>query len=317
MVLMSALNELPSKELFEQAAIELAIDPAMVEKDWYVTQVLTLMANLNLPGYKIVFSGGTSLSKAFGLIKRFSEDVDFKVISNQEPQSRKTLSDFKNAVVTALKDAGFSINPENIKARDGNKFFSIEIDYPSRFDQITGLRPHIQLEISVHSPELPPIHRPVQSLLGSLKKEAAEVESIACIDPLETAADKLSALVWRLPRQDFEAQSHDRSLVRHIHDLAALEARVGKDAKFRELTVAALQRDDHRNKEISGFSDEAKLNRLLDSLSKDYKKYRVEYDTFVRSVSYDMDDAVPDFDAALGSVRRLIEFVLASREGRY
>ena len=199
---MSVLNELPSKELFEQAATELVIDPAMVEKDWYVTQVLTLMAHLNLPGYTIVFSGGTSLSKAFGLIKRFSEDVDFKVISIQEPQSRKTLSDFKNAVATALKDAGFSIDPENIKARDGNKFFSIEVDYSSRFDQMTGLRPHIQLEISVHSPELPPIHRPVQSLLGSLKKEVAEVESIACIDPLETAADKLSALVWRLPMQN-------------------------------------------------------------------------------------------------------------------
>lgn len=310
MVLMLVLKELPSRELFEQAAIELAIDPAMVEKDWYITQVLTLMANLNLPGYKIIFSGGTSLSKAFGLIKRFSEDVDFKVISYSQPQNRKALSFLKNTVVTALKDAGISINPENIKARDGNKFFSIEINYLSRFDQMSGLRPHIQLEISVHSLELPPIHRQVQSLLGSLKKEAAEVESIACVDPLETAADKLSALVWRLPRQYFEVPNQDRSLVRHIHDLAALEARVGKDAKFRELVVVALQRDDHRNKEISGYSDEAKFNRLLESLSKDYKRYHAEYNTFVRSVSYGMDDTVPDFDDALGYLRRLIEFVL-------
>ena len=151
------LNQFPSKEQFEQAATELAISPAMVEKDWYVTQVLAFMAGINLPGYKIIFSGGTSLSKAHELIKRFSEDVDFKVIPEEKSPKRETLSKFKNAIVDALEGAGFPVNRDSLKAGSGNKYFSIDIDYISHFDPITGLRPHIQLEISFHDSALPHI----------------------------------------------------------------------------------------------------------------------------------------------------------------
>ncbi|MBK6621639.1 MAG: nucleotidyl transferase AbiEii/AbiGii toxin family protein [Saprospirales bacterium] len=78
---MSVMNASPSKEQLEQVAIELAIDPSMVEKDWNVTQVLAFLASKHFPGFDIVFSGGTALSKAHGLIQRFSEDVDFRVIT--------------------------------------------------------------------------------------------------------------------------------------------------------------------------------------------------------------------------------------------
>ncbi len=310
---MSVLKELPSKKQFEQAAAELAIDPAMVEKDWYVTQVLAFMANLNLPGYKIVFSGGTSLSKAHGLIKRFSEDVDFKVLTNEKSPDRKTLSEFKNAVIGALIKSGFLVNFGSLKARDGNKFFSIDINYNAHFAPVSGLRPHIQLEISITLLQLLHCECSVQSMLSELQKGPAEVGSIACVDPVETAADKLSALVWRIPKQVFEEQPNDRSLVRHIHDLAALEKRVQGESGFSQLVINSLQDDNERFIEITGRSNEEKFALLLDTLSKGHKKYREEYDTFVKNVSYAPEGVVPDFDMAVDAVKRLISIVLTSK----
>jgi predicted nucleotidyltransferase component of viral defense system len=48
--------------------------PAIIEKDYYVTEVLRIIAAI--AGDKIIFKGGTSLSKGWNLIQRFSEDID-------------------------------------------------------------------------------------------------------------------------------------------------------------------------------------------------------------------------------------------------
>jgi predicted nucleotidyltransferase component of viral defense system len=49
-----------------------------VEKDWWVVQTLALLFELEIGKY-LVFKGGTSLSKAWGVIERFSEDIDLAV----------------------------------------------------------------------------------------------------------------------------------------------------------------------------------------------------------------------------------------------
>jgi Nucleotidyl transferase AbiEii toxin, Type IV TA system len=66
---------------FEQAIIRAAehyrgqgLRPAIIEKDYYVTEALRIIANN--PGNKVIFKGGTSLSKGWNLIQRFSEDID-------------------------------------------------------------------------------------------------------------------------------------------------------------------------------------------------------------------------------------------------
>lgn len=290
----------------------MAIDPAMVEKDWHVTQVLAFMANLNLEGFKIVFSGGTSLSKAHGLIKRFSEDIDFKVITVEDFPNKKTLSNFKNAVVDALEKAGFPIDRESLMARDENKFFSIDLNYNSQFAPAAGLRPHVQIEISVNQPKLPTIERSVQSLFSTIAGSPSEVDAIDCIDPVETAADKLSALVWRIPKQVSDGLPRDRSLVRHIHDLAALEMTVEKNPNFPKLVIESCAQDNVRNKEISEFSNEEKFKLLIGTISNEENNCREEYNAFVLSVSYAEESAVPEFDTALEALKRLISLVLGS-----
>ena len=75
-----------NKEMFEQAVLKTAeflnIEPAIIEKDYYVTLFLR---ELSEKRDDIVFKGGTSLSKCYGIIKRFSEDIDLNVKGENKP----------------------------------------------------------------------------------------------------------------------------------------------------------------------------------------------------------------------------------------
>jgi hypothetical protein len=63
------------RDLFSETASQLGMNPAIVEKDFWVCWILKHL--FSEPGLKgqMVFKGGTSLSKVFGLIDRFSEDI--------------------------------------------------------------------------------------------------------------------------------------------------------------------------------------------------------------------------------------------------
>ena len=75
-----ALTDQDKRDVFEAAASRLDTLPSYVEKDFWVCLVLEALYNW-LPDEhpKLLFKGGTSLSKAFGLIRRFSEDIDLVV----------------------------------------------------------------------------------------------------------------------------------------------------------------------------------------------------------------------------------------------
>lgn len=306
------MNTFPNKEQFEQAAAELAIASTMVEKDWYVAQVLACLAGQQFPGFEIVFSGGTALSKAHGLIQRFSEDVDFRVISAEDSPSRQKLSEFKHAVVNSLRQAGFKVSaPE---ARDNNRYFTVDIEYDTFFDVHDALRPHIKLEVKVVSPQLPVKQMPVGSFLAKLGNRTPEVKGITCIDPVETAADKLSALAWRIPNRVRGEANDDPAIVRHIHDLAALENLVKDDVRFLRLVAASMQLDNDtllKNKSVYGLSNAKKFEQMLAILTQD-AEYRREYDQFVKGVSYAPEGAEPDYDSAMETVERLLQLVLAA-----
>jgi predicted nucleotidyltransferase component of viral defense system len=66
------MNAVPNKTLIVEVALELGIDPAFVEKDWYVVQMIREIVDADLFGAQLIFTGGTALSKAHQLIQRFS-----------------------------------------------------------------------------------------------------------------------------------------------------------------------------------------------------------------------------------------------------
>ena len=67
------------RRLVEGVAAALGTEPGLVEKEWHVVRAISVIAGLDHGLARPVFSGGTSLSVGWGLIKRFSEDIDFKV----------------------------------------------------------------------------------------------------------------------------------------------------------------------------------------------------------------------------------------------
>ena len=72
----------PSADLrrfFQEAGAQRGIAPHIVEKDFWVCWLLRLVFSDPKLGGHLVFKGGTSLSKVFGLIQRFSEDIDLSV----------------------------------------------------------------------------------------------------------------------------------------------------------------------------------------------------------------------------------------------
>src|ERR1700722_8273613 len=64
------------RDIFTEAASKLGIRPTIIEKDFWVCLVLKLLFQKSRFAKSLVFKGGTSLSKAHGLIERFSEDID-------------------------------------------------------------------------------------------------------------------------------------------------------------------------------------------------------------------------------------------------
>jgi hypothetical protein len=77
-----ALSKIERKNLIQKASFDLGMRFDVVEKDIWVCYVLGKLFSLKELQEKLVFKGGTCLSKAYGLIERFSEDVDLTISRN-------------------------------------------------------------------------------------------------------------------------------------------------------------------------------------------------------------------------------------------
>jgi len=258
-----------------------------------------------------VFSGGTSLSKGWELIRRFSEDIDFKVIapvSGSAGRDRKVRSAYRQHVIDALSGAGFMPVGETLIGNE-SRFFAVSFDYSGMFSTASGLRPHIRVEMSFQSPVLLPANRPLRSLISDAQGDSPEVPAFPCVDPIETAADKLSALSWRAIARRRGAEDDDPTIIRHLHDLAALENLASKAPGFRELVLSAAAIDTGRRGGEFPESPDARFATMLEILSSD-PLWATEYADFVRQVSFAAPDEVVGFEKALAACRRLVELVL-------
>lgn len=72
------LTEAQRRTVFEQTAANIKLPVASIEKDFWVTEILNILFSLTYAD-KMVFKGGTSLSKVWGVIRRFSEDIDIAI----------------------------------------------------------------------------------------------------------------------------------------------------------------------------------------------------------------------------------------------
>jgi len=306
------MNAAPDKTIIEEVALELGIDPAFVEKDWYVVQLIRALMTTDLFDAQLIFTGGTALSKAHRLLQRFSEDIDFRLILPTVPplsgsRQRKLLSAIRDRLRERIVTQ-FPMVVLQWKARDENRFFSFEVDYPSVVTPSTVLRPHVLIEFTATTLSLPPLILPVSSFITELTKTSPEMPAAICIDPVENAVDKLSALVWRVPDRVRQPADDDPDLVRHIHDLAALQPYAIRHVDFRRLAIGMIGQDDDRCDKITGWPVGKKLQLLLEILTSD-TEYRTEYTRFVQGMSYATGE-VPNYEEALAKLKMLMDHLL-------
>lgn len=82
---MDTVLQLTSKqrvELFEGAALKTGMDAVILEKDFWVCWTLKELFRLPTIGEHLIFKGGTSLSKVFKILDRFSDDIDVSIDRN-------------------------------------------------------------------------------------------------------------------------------------------------------------------------------------------------------------------------------------------
>jgi Nucleotidyl transferase AbiEii toxin, Type IV TA system len=304
------------RRLVEDVAARLESDPRLIEKDWHVTRAIGVLAALDREGAEPAFGGGTSLSKAWGLIRRFSEDIDFKVTmpAASRNRARRERGAYRERIVGALAAAGFEPMGEVVK-RDENRFFSASFLFASSFTAGRGLRPHIRVEMSLAPPALPATRRPIGSLVAQAQGLPPEVTEFLAVNPVETAADKLSALAWRVQARRRGSVDDDPTIVRHLHDLAALRTTAATAQEFPRLVRDALKADTGRGGEAVVPADPATLFAgMLDRLGHDPLWAR-EYEEFVEAVSFAApDDRIP-FGVALAATRELVGLMGSTSSG--
>ena len=169
---MDRVASLPSKEradLFREAGARRGTGSAVAEKDFWVCWVLKkLFADPTLKGH-IVFKGGTTLSKVFGIIQRFSEDVDlildWRLLGfgegaedpYQDFGSTTKQDQFNKAInQRAVKyiagellphfRSTFAACPKVAAQVDRGDAQAIQVAYPAAFSE-AYLRPSVRLEI--------------------------------------------------------------------------------------------------------------------------------------------------------------------------
>ena len=203
------------KEIIETVARELGRSEQMVEKDTIQSIFLFELAKSELP---FVFKGGTSLSKAYNLIDRFSEDIDLSM--NRRPtQSERVKS--KELISEIAENLGLVLsNPEEIKSRyDYNK-------YVFKYDSLFSVIPlEIIIETSYYQSVYPFDKHVVGSFVGRfcldrniilpVPFEAAEV--IMNVQSVErTFVDKVFAVC------DYKIQNMQDRDSRHLYDICKL-----------------------------------------------------------------------------------------------
>ena len=286
------------KEVADLISRERGIDPAFVEKDWYAVQVLKALSEYAHETITTIFTGGTSLSKAHGLLERFSEDLDFRArFDSDQPPNRAAKRGFRSSIINALKAIkGIDIEDNQI-VTDGLGF-KIPLAYPKHFDTPDGIRPELQVEFTYTQPRREAQNQSITSFVSEYKGEDPET-NILCLSPVEIAADKVSSLTWRVLKRNRSDEKDDPAMIRHLHDLCALQRIITDNQPlFTETALLSFEEDQQRQNRQVNMSLKEATYKALEILRTD-KEYETEYQQFVDEMSYADEDSVITFDAAL------------------
>lgn len=228
-------------DILNQATELTGLPAVAIEKDWWVT--LCLNASFSLPySEHIVFKGGTSLSKGWNLIERFSEDIDLAIdrkffgfegdisrtqIRKLRKQSCKFIStEFLKSLTQALTDWGAGAECELFAQTANNSDKDpqiIEIHYNSVVDPSAYLPQKVLIEISSRSLMEPTEKREINSILSVNFPKlnfATDSFKIPTVLPQRTFLEKIFLLHEEFSQTPEKIRIN--RLSRHLYDLEKL-----------------------------------------------------------------------------------------------
>ena len=291
------------RENFEQVILKVSedtgIDASIIEKDYYVTLFLKRIVEV-LPN--IIFKGGTSLSKCYKLIKRFSEDIDLNIEVETRPTEgqRKKL---KEAIVSIIDEFGFDLdNAENVRSR--RTFNRYIIDYPTVFSA-NYLKQHLMVETAVYIKAYPCKKMQATSIIYDYLHENGFDNLIEQygLEPFEvnvqvaerTLIDKLYAL------GDYYLSGAISEHSRHIYDVYKLLEIVPLDDKLKALAKEVyIEREPHE--QCRSAKPWVEMNKLLQEII-DVEAYKKDYEDITMKMLFEKID----YETAASKLQQVVE----------
>ena len=248
--------------VFAEVAAQKGVADEVVEKDFWVTFVLGRLFGDTTLRELLRFKGGTSLSKGYSLIDRFSEDIDLVVEWSRIPGDlggldvQETIKEGKSpkelqkelavSVPKYLKD---SLVPEIDRCLDGvltARFDNqdalgdagvVWIDYPATCENDSYLSPHIKLELGVLGAHCPNEDKGIKSLVSEYVNEIESPGAqVVMVTALETFWEKISILHQehhRQPDHPYKEGATNR-ISRHYYDVYQILGKYGFEEVLRQ-----------------------------------------------------------------------------------
>ena len=215
-------------ELIAVTAETIGLPQVYIEKDYWVTNALK---NLAMSEYKdqVVFKGGTSLSKAYRLIDRFSEDIDLAVFAKGfgDAKRKRLIKNIEDAVTK-----GLSNRPEDVRESKGSKFRKTIYQYPRSVgsEEFGQASPELLVEISSFTNPEPFKSRELRTLIAEaleqkglsdlIIKYGLEGFSVNVLSVRRTLVEKLLGVIKDSYDADPAGRLSDR--IRHLYDICQI-----------------------------------------------------------------------------------------------
>jgi hypothetical protein len=221
-------------ELIRIVAEQKGIDPALIEKDYWIMHCLYGLQEL---GLTFEMKGGTSLSKGFRIIDRFSEDIDIRIEppkdrdvktgrNHDKPAHIQSRRDFYDWLAKTIRINGIE-KVERDTAFDNKTLMSagIRLFYKSHTKALAGLRSGVLLELGFDD-VTPNAKKDVSSWLYDHAADKVDIidnraKDVACYDPGYTFVEKLQTVSTKFRLQQAKKDS-PIDFMRHYYDVHSL-----------------------------------------------------------------------------------------------
>lgn len=300
------LHECPEEfqQLVLAASSHSGISAPIIEKDYYVTMFLREITKITPD---IVFKGGTSLSKGYGLIQRFSEDIDLNYDNGQNKPTVSMRKSLKNAIVEGGNKLCLIYQGDQTAQIPYKRDF-LEYDYAYRsLFSITSLRPVVKIETSVRTPSFPLEEKWIASELQKYLEITNDKDSIQMfelspfpvkVQSLErTFADKLYAVA------DYFLENMADRDSRHLYDLYCMASYINIDQVFVQFLKEIRKLRQLQPNNPAAISGRSLTDILQEALDSDF--YMADYERYTIPLLFEP----VDYQTAKNVVQKVIDHI--------